>query len=154
MALKGFLKLKYLLVAGVVLAALGLFLAFGPPHLMAKTETPEFCASCHVMQSEYEAWSHQGAHRREQCVSCHLPHDNVAWYYTWKSIDGMKDVLFFYSGNVPERIEISEHGQEFVQDNCIRCHAATVDRMMNKDRKCWDCHRQLQHKLTGPRMTL
>ncbi len=154
MALRRFLKLKYMLIAGVVLVAVSLFLAFGPPQLMARTESPEFCSSCHVMQSQYKAWQHQGAHRRERCVDCHLPHDNLATYYIWKSIDGMKDVVFFYSGRVPERIEISEHGQGFVQKNCIRCHSATVDRMMDKDRNCWDCHRQLQHRLTGPRMTL
>ncbi len=142
-------KLRTLLIGGVILALVGLFLAFGPPRLMARTETPEFCSSCHVMQAEYEAWRHQGAHRRERCVDCHLPHENLASYYVWKSIDGMKDVVFFHSGHVPERIEISERGQRFVQGNCIRCHGETVARMMDKERNCWDCHRQLRHRLTG-----
>ncbi len=141
--------MKYSIVAGVFLAVVGLFLAFGPPRLMARTETPEFCSSCHVMKTQYEAWRHQGAHRRQRCVDCHLPHDNMAAYYLWKSIDGMKDVVFFHSGRVPERIEVSERGQGFIQGNCIRCHGDTVSRMLSTDRDCWDCHRRMQHRLSG-----
>ena len=147
--MRKYFRWKYLVIGGLILAVIGIFLAFGPPHLMARTETPEFCASCHVMEAEYQAWQHQGAHRRERCIDCHLPHDNLASYYLWKSIDGMKDVVFFYSGHVPDRIEVSERGQGFIQDNCIRCHTETVAKMLQTDRNCWDCHRQLQHRLTG-----
>ncbi|NLJ29961.1 MAG: hypothetical protein GX433_18415 [Deltaproteobacteria bacterium] len=52
----------------MLVAAGGLFLGFGPPRLLAKTETPLFCASCHVMQSQFDAWFHVGAHRTIQCV--------------------------------------------------------------------------------------
>ena len=96
--------------------AAGFFLAFGPPGLLAKSEKPLFCASCHVMESEYEAWFHQGAHRRKVCVDCHLPNQNLPIHYLWKSIDGLKDVVFFYSGHVPQDIRLSEHGREAVQD--------------------------------------
>lgn len=147
--MKKIIRLRYLLIGGVILAVAGLFLVFGPPQLLARTETPEFCASCHVMEAEYESWQHQGAHRRQACVDCHLPHDNLASYYVWKSIDGMKDVFVFHSGRVPERIEISERGQGFIQGNCIRCHSAAVDRMLSTKRPCWECHRRLQHRLTG-----
>jgi len=154
MGMRKFFRLPYLLVAGVVLAATGLFVAFGPPQLMARTETPEFCGSCHVMQAQYEAWTHEGAHRRILCVDCHLPHDNTVSYYVWKSIDGMKDVVVFHSGRVPEPIEISERGQGFVQGNCVRCHAGIVDRMLNKKRNCWDCHRRLNHKTSGAMLAM
>ena len=139
-----------------ILALLGLaagaFLAFGPLQLLAKSEAPLFCSSCHVMESEYEAWFHQGAHRRKSCVDCHLPNDNLPMHYMWKSIDGMKDVVFFYSGHVPEDIHITMHGQNTVQANCIRCHETAVDRM-NTSRLCWDCHRGITHKKTGSILT-
>ena len=109
-----------LFLAGI---AVVLFLLHGPPKLLAKSESPDFCAGCHVMQAEFESWSHEGAHRREKCVDCHLPNDNTAVHYVWKSIDGMKDVLFFYSGMVPERITLTDHGATVLQSNCIRCHA-------------------------------
>ncbi len=141
-----------LLGAMVAAAAIGLFISFGPPQLLARTETPLFCSSCHVMQSQYEAWFHVGAHRSIRCVDCHLPHQNMPAYYLWKSIDGMKDVMIFYSGRVPETIEISQRQERVVQTNCIRCHEARVE-MIDQQRRCWDCHRFLQHKLAGVRMT-
>jgi cytochrome c nitrite reductase small subunit len=143
----------------LVLAALGaallaaIFVTLGPPRLLAKSETPDFCASCHVMEAEYEAWSHAGAHRRQKCVDCHLPNHNTAMHYLWKSIDGMKDTLAFYSGRVPERIEISDHGQQVVQANCIRCHEITVIHI-SQERLCWQCHRRIAHQGTGQIQTL
>ncbi|KAF0231757.1 MAG: cytochrome c-type [Desulfovibrionaceae bacterium] len=140
--------LKTILLAGAVALATALFLAVGPPQLLAKSETPEFCASCHVMEAEYEAWFHQGAHRRKLCVDCHLPNDNLPAHYVWKSIDGMKDVAVFNSGRVPDDIRITEHGKRTVQANCIRCHEATVE-MINQERSCTDCHRRIMHKRSG-----
>ena len=136
----------------VLLAAGGAFLSFGPPQLLAKSETPLFCASCHVMESHYEAWFHVGAHRTIRCVDCHLPHENMPVYYFRKSLDGMMDVVIFYSGRVPETIQITERMERVVQANCIRCHAERVA-MINQERKCWECHRFLQHNLAGVRMT-
>lgn len=129
------------------LAALA-FLLVGPPQLLAKSESPAFCASCHVMEEQHTAWSHAGAHRRIRCVDCHLPNGNPLVHYAWKSIDGMKDVVSFHSGMVPERITLSSHGAKVVQKNCIRCHAAAVSQM-DTTRQCWGCHRQLRHRLTG-----
>jgi cytochrome c nitrite reductase small subunit len=137
----------------IILAGLvGGFLAFGPPQLVAKTETALFCSSCHVMESQFEAWFHVGAHRSIRCVDCHLPHENLPVHYVWKSIDGMKDVVVFYSGQTPENITLSERGRQFVQSNCIRCHFERVV-MIDQERACWDCHRFLQHNLAGVRLT-
>jgi cytochrome c nitrite reductase small subunit len=140
--------LKFFILAVLLALGGGLFLMLGPPQLLAKTESPEFCASCHVMEAQYEAWFHQGAHRRKACVECHLPHGNLAEYYTWKSIDGMKDVVVFNSGRVPERIVISQHGEKVLQGNCVRCHESAVE-MINQERNCWSCHRRLSHTRSG-----
>ncbi len=143
---------KILALLAVLAGAVGIFVSFGPPRLMAKTESPLFCSSCHVMQSQFEAWFNVGAHRTIRCVDCHLPHETLPAYYVWKSIDGMKDVMVYYSGRTPETITISDRGKGFVQANCIRCHAERVA-MINQERNCWDCHRFLQHQLAGVRMT-
>jgi cytochrome c nitrite reductase small subunit len=124
------------------------FLFVGPPKLLAKSDKPRFCVSCHVMESSYEAWIHAGAHRRNLCVDCHLPNYNRGSHYIWKIIDGMKDAFVFYSGTVPERITISSHGEKTLQENCIRCHEVIVT-MIYKERKCWECHKRINHKLTG-----
>jgi len=140
-------------LAVVVLALLGgagvmFFVLLGPPKLLAKSESPDFCASCHVMEEQHKAWQHSGAHRRIRCVDCHLPNGNPVEHYVWKSIDGMKDVVVFNTGTVPERIELSSHGEKVLQSNCIRCHEAAVANM-DQTRRCWGCHRQLRHRLTG-----
>ncbi|MEA4856305.1 MAG: cytochrome c nitrite reductase small subunit [Solidesulfovibrio sp.] len=137
-----------LALAVLVVAGTGLFLALGPPRLLAKSESPDFCASCHVMEAEYEAWFHQGAHRRKACVECHLPNENRASHYVWKAIDGMKDALVFHSGRVPETIRISAHGREVVRANCVRCHETAVE-MIDHGRPCTDCHRRISHAGTG-----
>jgi len=143
---------RLLVASGLAVVAVGLFLALGPPRLLAKSESPDFCASCHVMEAQFEAWFHQGAHKRIRCVDCHLPNDNLAGHYVWKSIDGLKDVVVFHSGHVPDDIRISEHGRAVVQANCIRCHATAVE-MINQERSCFDCHRRVMHKLTGVTFT-
>ena len=138
----------YLAIMGTLAAAVFLFLMVGPPQVLARSETPAFCVGCHTMESQYEAWLHTGAHRRKNCVDCHLPNDNLAAHYIWKSIDGVKDVVFQYSGAHGEQTKLSAHGGEVVQGNCIRCHSATVD-MIDSQRKCWDCHRRLIHRRSG-----
>jgi cytochrome c nitrite reductase small subunit len=146
------LRWRFVLILLLLATAAGAFVMLGPPGLLAKSETPEFCSSCHVMQAQYEAWFHEGAHRTVLCVDCHLPHQNVFVHYLWKSIDGMKDVIVFHSGTVPDTISVSEHGQGVLQKNCVRCHAATVWRI-DRQRNCWECHRRLSHLRSGSLLT-
>jgi cytochrome c nitrite reductase small subunit len=147
-------RLSWRLIVILVLfaAAIGGFLMLGPPALLARTETPEFCSSCHVMQTQYNSWFHEGAHRSIVCVDCHLPHQNLLVRYMWKSITGVKDVVVFHSGMTPDRIVVSNHGQNVLQGNCIRCHQTTVWRI-NRERNCWDCHRRLSHIRSGAVLT-
>ena len=138
----------YLIGLAVVLTGVGTFIAFGPPGLYAKSETPEFCGSCHVLQPEYEAWFHSGAHHRIKCVDCHLPNDNLANHLLWKTLDGVKDAVKFHTGMVSDDIRLSKNGARVVDDNCRRCHGELISRV-NIDRRCWDCHRSLPHRQTG-----
>ncbi|PWB60659.1 MAG: cytochrome c nitrite reductase small subunit [Deltaproteobacteria bacterium] len=147
---------KVLLYAGsavIAIVAAGLFLALGPPKLLAATDQPDFCMRCHVMESNYEAWVHAGAHRRSKCVDCHLPNQNLGAHYVWKSLDGLKDAVVFYSGRIPERIRLSSHGGGVLQANCVRCHDTTVS-MTDQDRPCWSCHRKISHQRSGAMETL
>lgn len=144
---------KIIIFLAILITAVTLFLFLGPPKLLAKSSSPDFCVGCHVMESNYEAWVHAGAHRRNKCVDCHLPNHNLGIHYIWKSIDGLKDALVFYSGRVPELIRLTSHGEKVLQANCIRCHESTVE-FINHDRKCWGCHRRIAHKQSGAIETL
>ncbi len=144
------------LYAGLAVAAIvaaGLFLAVGPPKLLATSDRPDFCMRCHVMESNYEAWIHAGAHRSSRCVDCHLPNENAGLHYIWKSLDGLKDAVVFYAGRVPERIRLSSHGKAVLQANCLRCHDATLG-MTDRERRCWSCHRSISHQQSGAMETL
>lgn len=129
------------------------FVSFGPPQLMERTSTPEFCGeTCHVMEPQYVAWSHYGPHRRVACVECHLPHANVFEYYLWKGIDGTRDIVAFTTDRVPDPITLSAHGQRVANGNCRRCHGETVARVKVADRDCWECHRWIRHRLAAVRV--
>jgi cytochrome c nitrite reductase small subunit len=141
-----------LLVIGAVGAAVGAFLAFGPPQLYAWSGSPEFCSSCHVMESRYEAWFHAGAHRRFKCVDCHLPNDSVLNHVMRKMVDGGGEFVAFHTGRVSDDIRLSPRGAGVLKENCLRCHTETMARV-NEDRNCWDCHRRLSHKRTGAMAT-
>jgi len=140
--------LLYVLAVAVALSVLGAYMAFGSPGLYAKSESPEFCGSCHVLQPEYEAWFHSGAHHRIKCIDCHLPNNNLANHLVTKGLEGIKDAVKFHTGMVSDNIRISDHGAKVVLGNCQRCHAEIISRI-HEDRRCWDCHRRLSHKRTG-----
>ncbi len=148
-------RLWLLLGTGACIALGGaLFAFFGPPKLYAKTGSPEYCASCHVMEDQYEAWRHQGAHRRINCIDCHLPNNNIVNHLYEKSYQGMRDTFIFYSGRVPERIRLSMEGGKIVQANCERCHGEIISRLEMTDRNCWSCHRRLSHNRSGSMETI
>ncbi len=133
------------LAAAAACGALALFVLFGPPRLLAYSESPEFCAKCHNHEVEWEAFSHHGAHRRELCVDCHLPNEDLPRHFFWKSIDGMKDVFLFYAGMFTDDTRLGAHGKHVLQQNCLRCHETTVMRI-DPERPCWECHRGVRHK--------
>lgn len=144
-------RLGYGLAVVGGLAVVAAFLALGPPGLLAKSETSEFCASCHVMEPQYEAWLHSGAHRQLRCIDCHLPNQNAVEHYVWKGIDGLKDVVFFYGGITRDAGEIraSAHAERVLSGNCLRCHGSMLARVDTEGRRCWDCHRDVPHKGAG-----
>lgn len=126
-----------------------LFLFFGPPDIYTKTSSPEFCGSCHVMETQYDSWSKAGLHRTIKCVDCHLPNNNIVNHMVWKGYDGMKDVIFFYSGIYGQNMKISSHGKNTVKKNCMRCHKDMISQMKTNGRFCWDCHRRIKHRFPG-----
>ena len=142
-----------LVAIGLLGAAAGAFLAFGPPKLYAWSGSPEFCNSCHIMESRYEAWFHAGAHRRSKCVDCHLPNDTAFNHLLHKMVDGGWEFVSFHTGRVADDIRLSPAGARVLRDNCLRCHTEAMA-LVSEDRNCWECHRRLSHRMTGAMVTL
>lgn len=136
-------------IAGLIAFIIVIGMGVSTAAFMKKTETPEYCASCHVMQTQYDDWFYSGKHAQIKCIDCHLPNNNFVNHYLWKGLDGIKDVIFFYTGLVPEPVHSSRHARKTIQSNCVRCHSETVSRISTDAMNCWECHRKLWHNRTG-----
>ncbi len=120
------------------------------------SDKPETCVNCHVMAPQYATWSHSSHREVANCNACHVPHNNVFNKYYFKAKDGLRHATIFTLRNEPQVIFIKEEGKKAVQDNCIRCHNDLITQnempfsapkicCTIKERKCWDCHREVPH---------
>lgn len=127
------------------LLALAVLSVWGAKVTLAKTDSPEYCLSCHVMENHYESWFHSAHHLAATCSDCHVPHQNTASKLVAKGIDGLRDSYYFYTNQVPDPIQLSDRGSKIVRENCLRCHGNLMEKVENEDRDCWECHRSVPH---------
>ncbi len=126
--------------------ALVLLSTLGTKAILAYTDSPEFCAKCHVMEPQYEGWFHSAHRLGATCSDCHTPHQNLPIKLLNKGYDGTKDFIFFYTNHIDDPIKISTRGARIVRDNCLRCHAGVMENIADREeRNCWECHRSLPH---------
>lgn len=132
-----------LMAIGCIVTVIGLALAgFG----YAQAEKPAFCGSCHSMDQAYATW-HMSTHKYIDCTECHLPNNNIAVKMVAKAQTGINDVYHEVMRDYPATIKVSNQGMRTVQDNCLRCHKATVEAtgMGAGGQDCTKCHRGLVH---------
>ncbi|HMN11637.1 MAG TPA: cytochrome c nitrite reductase small subunit [Bellilinea sp.] len=114
---------------------------------------PDTCNNCHVMDTQYEGWIHGPHATAATCTDCHLPHNNFFYKYYYKAKSGMRDVIHFSFGWIPDEFHALDDTKEIVQKNCIRCHSETVaaiaDGAMDSGRNCSACHRSAYHGVPG-----
>ncbi len=137
------------LIISAAFGATAVWVVFMPGGIFEHSESPEFCASCHLHEKHYDTWRKTGAHSTKKCVDCHLPNDNIIEHFAWKSIDGLHDVALFFTGNFSDDPKASARAKNVIQSNCIRCHSEIVSKIDSKNRNCWDCHRIFNHKTAG-----
>ncbi|PMP62663.1 MAG: cytochrome c nitrite reductase small subunit [Caldimicrobium thiodismutans] len=136
------------------LAIIVVILAIATPKIMSSTSKTSFCIKCHVMEKEYFELKRGAVHANVECVECHLPHDNAVHYFYFKTHSGIKDVISFYSGRVPEDIRASQSTKEVIEKNCRRCHGELVANVREDiNFHCWDCHRTITHRTNGFMLT-
>ena len=137
-------------------------------YTMARTSTPQFCASCHEIQWAYNTWKTSTHVNNAQgfvadCMDCHLPapQDTFDFFYA-KTFHGIKDLIVHFTQDEYDRSKNREKAYaSFKNDQCMKCHrnllyipdkrgAMLAHRTVlwprpGYEKKCVDCHRNLVH---------
>ena len=110
--------------------------------------TKEFCGQCHSMKHEAETFA-ISSHRDQDCVECHLPHDNTAHYLFEKGRTGMVDMYHEAMRDYPNKIKLGTNARKMVAENCVRCHGATMSYVETapegSQEDCLKCHSRIAH---------
>ncbi|ANE36050.1 NapC/NirT cytochrome c family protein [Campylobacter iguaniorum] len=158
-----------LVIGGIV----GLVFALGIAQFFYVTGGEKFCTMCHVMEPMGNAYKddvHGGNNKvgfKAECVSCHLPHDNIAHYVYQKSVNGIVEGALTFFGN-PEKYDWQARRKEakryVYDDGCLHCHTdlkkISSDNMKsflahrdyfakNINKTCVECHEHVGHKNLG-----
>jgi len=155
----------------LIFIVIGIFIAFPlfsmTYYTMARTSTPEFCASCHEIQPAYNEWRTSTHVVNDKgfvadCMDCHLPapHDTINFFYA-KTFHGIKDIIAHFVGAPYDRKKSREVAWATIKnDQCLKCHrnllyipnrgAMLAHRTVlyprpGYEKRCTDCHRNLVH---------
>jgi cytochrome c nitrite reductase small subunit len=144
---RGGLGLFAALSAGAFLGLAAFTFDYGEGTSYFSTD-PRACVNCHVMQPQYDSWTHSSHHAVAGCVDCHLPHD-FAPKYIAKADNGLRHSWAFTFQNFHEPIQIIDRNSRILQNNCVRCHGPLAHEMLvvNADEalSCVHCHAQVGH---------
>jgi len=161
-----------LIVGGIII---GISLEIGFTWTLNKTNTEEFCISCHEMRSTVYEELKQTVHYanrsgvRAICSDCHVPEER--FYKVRRKIQASNELLHKILGTIdtPEKFEkhrlaLAQKVWASMKENdsheCRNCHSvASMDphkqkeaaRMMPEAMRngatCIDCHKGIAHKL-------
>lgn len=109
---------------------------------------PRACVNCHIMQPQYDSWTHSSHHAVAGCIDCHLPHELVPKYLA-KADNGWRHSWAFTFQDFHEPIQINRRNARILQNNCVHCHEAVTHQMhiVNPDEalSCVHCHAGVGH---------
>jgi cytochrome c nitrite reductase small subunit len=112
------------------------------------TNDPAACANCHAMREQHDAWLKSSHRSVAVCNDCHTPQDVLGKYKT-KGLNGFWHSFYFTRGDFPEPIRITPRNEAVTEAACRRCHADTVDQMIDNHGRnalaCLRCHRSVGH---------
>lgn len=134
---------KLLIMIGLVVGMLS-FLFLIADTAISYSDNGKFCLNCHSMQEAVDSLAHSN-HKQLKCTECHAPKPYIP-KVMYKAKSGLHDLRVTLFGEVPQIIQANPQTKIIVQNNCVRCHATTVENTpMGDGRKCIDCHRQSAH---------
>ncbi|HMP73713.1 MAG TPA: cytochrome c nitrite reductase small subunit [Kiritimatiellia bacterium] len=148
-------RVPVLLVTGVF-CGLGLYAARVSNFTSYLSDDPATCVNCHIMAPHYATWSHSSHREHATCNDCHVPQDNIIRHYASKARDGSRHAAVFTLRMEPDIVKMNETARKIVQENCVRCHDYTNERVsaiqvtahsarMGEGKLCFDCHRDVPH---------
>lgn len=166
-ALFGIESLALILLGGLVFA--------GGKNAVDRTNTLEFCTSCHEMKDnnfeEYKDTIHAKNRTgvKAVCSDCHVPHDFLGTMI--RKINASNDVLQHFAGKIDTKEKFEAHRLELAKKvwlrmketdskECRQCHdVAAMDpekqgktarkqhqKLASGERTCIDCHYGIAHK--------
>ncbi|QLB13067.1 trimethylamine-N-oxide reductase (cytochrome c) cytochrome c-type subunit TorY [Bisgaardia hudsonensis] len=164
---------KVYFFTAIMLMAIGAGILLSVQYIMHKTNSTEFCVSCHSMsfpQEEWETSVHFSNPKgiRANCADCHVPPSGL--HYLKAKILAVKDIWYEMMGKIPDREAYEKHRYEMAKrvwddmkatnsETCRSCHsleameissqsksAQTMHELAKKDgQTCIDCHKGIVH---------
>lgn len=133
-----------------MLAGMGVYVALISNAVSYLSDDPKACINCHIMRPMFATWEKSSHGKIATCNDCHVPQDSVFRKYWFKANDGLRHSALFVLRRERQVIEAIPESKEVIQQNCIRCHAGTMDKVtMPKghdfERSCIECHREVPH---------
>jgi nitrate/TMAO reductase-like tetraheme cytochrome c subunit len=141
-----------LVVVGLLLAAVVLAIIIGLGWgVLAYTSTPDFCNSCHVMNTRFVSWQRSPHMAAATCIACH---SEPGWWGEMKAhLNGARYLVVMLTGEMSGPLIRAEVGDV----SCLHCHPPeqlpeTVRnhrilhaKHMGMGLHCGDCHAGLVH---------
>jgi cytochrome c nitrite reductase small subunit len=145
---------RWLIAAGLLVAGLslglGLYTFRYAEGLSYLSNDPAACMNCHVMREHVESWVGSSHHAVATCNDCHVPHALLPKYLT-KLDNGYHHSAKFTLQNFAEPIRIRPVNLRKLQQNCLECHGALVQDIVDHrearrgELRCTECHRWVGH---------
>lgn len=136
----------FLAIGGTV--GLALYTARVSEAVSYLSDDPKACINCHIMVPQYASWQHSSHARVAHCNDCHVPQDSMVRKLYFKAKDGSRHSILFTLRKERQVIFAIPESRKIIQENCLRCHARTLQTMVQHsetDRSCVDCHREVPH---------
>lgn len=146
MAVHRVLWATLLVVAGVLLVV-----GVGTWGVVAYTARPQFCASCHVMQTRHVSWQRSAHVNAATCIQCHA--EPGPWGEVKAHLDGARYLYVMLTGEKSGPILRGEveaasclacHPRERLADRS-RNHEIRHDTHLARGLDCMACHAGLVH---------
>ncbi len=156
------LKIVLLVLLLIIIGGIG----YGGYKVYDYTEhDPQFCASCHIMQTAWKTWA-AGAHQNVHCKTCHqqdiVSRARIVWSWAKGEVENVpphtrldravcEQCHFSQNGSWKQVGETVGHRQHVLKADlqCLSCHLPSLHAVEPKAEDCQKCHASSQMNIGG-----